>query len=381
MDKGQKGLRTLVSTTKNYPGLWGGGHIEKKNVVTQRPPGMFYKEKPIESFRGHGLDAPFFLGLKPFKDRVAIKAANGDFTYADLFNRSFYLSLEIKKVLRNASLPSQNQVISLICPNGASYVIGQWAVWMSGNIMVPLSGQHTPKALEYFIRDSQSSIVISANCFMDQVEDVAIKLDKPLICLDTNNPWQTHTVDFSEDSVYEGLIFNENVYPKDRPVMMLYLPDHKNKRMFFDHRDINEELDFVSKSWNLDENTTMLHSLSLYHTYGVVAALMSPLSVGGSVVMLPQFDTKKVWAHLLGLNVDGNYLTGTARVNTFAGVPKHYEALLKRYGELFKDPKFKKYVLNNCSKRMNTMVNGNSLLEYKHYSEWKKITGHEVKMY
>ena len=141
--------------------------------------------------------------------------------------RSFYLSLEIKKVLRNASLPTQNQVISLICPNGASYVIGQWAVWMSGNIMVPLSGQHTPKALEYFIRDSQSSIVISANCFMDQVEDVAIKLDKPLICLDTNNPWQTHTVDFSEDSVYEGLIFNENVYPKDRPVMMLYLPGNK----------------------------------------------------------------------------------------------------------------------------------------------------------
>ena len=146
--------------------------------------------------------------------------------------RSFYLSLEIKKVLRNASLPSQNQVISLICPNGASYVIGQWAVWMSGNIMVPLSGQHSPKALEYFIRDSQSSIVISANCFMDQVEDVAVKLDKPLICLDTNNPWQTHTVDFSEDSVYEGLIFNENVYPKDRPVMMLYLPGNFSTENF-----------------------------------------------------------------------------------------------------------------------------------------------------
>ena len=153
--------------------------------------------------------------------------------------RSFYLSLEIKKVLRNASLPTQNQVISLICPNGASYVIGQWAVWMSGNIMVPLSGQHTPKALEYFIRDSQSSIVISANCFMDQVEDVAIKLDKPLICLDTNNPWQTHTVDFSEDSVYEGLIFNENVYPKDRPVMMLYLPGNKFEKLLEKFKNVD----------------------------------------------------------------------------------------------------------------------------------------------
>ena len=76
--------------------------------------------------------------------------------------------------------------------------------------------------------------------------------------------------------------------------LFYFFSDHKNKRMFFDHRDINEELDFVSKSWKLDENSTMLHSLSLYHTYGVVAALMSPLSVGGSVVMLPQFDTKKV---------------------------------------------------------------------------------------
>ena len=52
---------------------------------------LFQKTKPIEaaptSFRNGQPDAPFFLGLKPFKDRVAITATNGDFTYADLFNR------------------------------------------------------------------------------------------------------------------------------------------------------------------------------------------------------------------------------------------------------------------------------------------------------
>lgn len=382
MDKGQKGLR-LLSTVKNHPGLWGGQNIRTENVVTQRPSKlkMYYKEQTIEALRGHGLDAPFFLGLKPFKDRVAIKAANGDFTYADLFNRSFYLSLEIKKALKNQSLPSQNQIISLICPNGASYVIGQWAIWMSGNIMVPISGQHTPEALEYFIKDSQSSLVISANSMLEKVEDIAIKLDKRLICLDTNNPWQTHTIDFDEKSVYQGLIFNEEAYPKDVPVMMLYLPDHKNKRVFFDHRDINEELDFVSKSWNLNEDTAMLHSLSLYHTFGLVATLMSPLSVGGTVVMLPKFDTMKVWAYLLGLNVDGNYFTGSAYINAYAGVPGHYEILIKRYQELFKDPKIKKHVFDTCSRRIKTMVNGNNLMSSSTFNEWKKITGHSVNTY
>ena len=79
-------------------------------------------------------------------------------------------------------------------------------------------------------------------------------------------------------------------------------------------------------------------------------------------------------------------------VKEFGREPKMYHYTLKNYlsvfqtnqyqkFDFFQDPKFKKYVLNNCSKRINTMVNGNSLLEYKHYSEWKKITGHEVKMY
>ena len=94
MDIGQRGLRTLVRASVNNGGgglLGPQRPIEKqKNVITQWPSKsiLYQKTKPIEAMSGqHGLDAPFFLGLKPFKDRVAIKAGNGDFTYADLFNR------------------------------------------------------------------------------------------------------------------------------------------------------------------------------------------------------------------------------------------------------------------------------------------------------
>ena len=89
------------------------------------------------------------------------------FLQISCFCRSFYLSLEIKKALRNQE--STNQRINLICPNGVSYVIGQWAIWMSGNCCVPLSGQHSTNALEYYIKDSDSVLVITAPSTVDKV--------------------------------------------------------------------------------------------------------------------------------------------------------------------------------------------------------------------
>ena len=89
---------------------------------------------------------------------------NGDLFF--IF-RSFYLSLEIKKALKNQ--PNKHQKINLVCPNDTSYIIGQWAIWMSGNIVVPISGQHTDNALEYFINDSESSLVISSPELMHKV--------------------------------------------------------------------------------------------------------------------------------------------------------------------------------------------------------------------
>ena len=89
MNKGQRGLRNLVvATAKNHPAALFGRR--KRNAAAIQWPcknGLLYqKTKPIDTTRSY-LDAPFFLGLKPFKDRVAITAANGDFTYSDLFNR------------------------------------------------------------------------------------------------------------------------------------------------------------------------------------------------------------------------------------------------------------------------------------------------------
>jgi len=41
------------------------------------------------------------------------------------------------------------------------YILCQWAIWLNGGINVPLSSQHPPSEIEYMLRNSQSSVVIS----------------------------------------------------------------------------------------------------------------------------------------------------------------------------------------------------------------------------
>ncbi len=158
-------------------------------------------------------------------------------------------------------------------------------------------------------------------------------MGKPLICQDPALVAHTN-IDIEDMGPFPSLIFDEKLYPTEDPVMMLYYPgsDGKPQRLHLKHKDINRELDLVNRVWNLDEHSSLLHAISLYNPYGIIASLMGPLSVGGRVVLLPQFDTLKVWSYLLGIQINGEYVP---RTNLFAGVPDHYDALMKRYTEVF----------------------------------------------
>ena len=68
----------------------------------------------------------------------------------------------------------------------------------------------------------------------------------------------------------------------------------KPQKLLLKHNDLNREMNLVRNFWELDESSSLLHSMSLYNPFGIVDSLMSPLSAGGRVVLLPQFDTTKV---------------------------------------------------------------------------------------
>lgn len=144
--------------------------------------------------RGHGLlhtattarsgaAAPVFTQAPGFGDRVALIDQHGCHTYRDLYLRSLHLSQEILRLRGCVDGDLQDERVSFLCSNDVSYVVAQWASWMSGGIAVPLFPKHPPAQLEYFIEDSRSSVVLAGPEHVQLVGPVAERLGVPLLSL------------------------------------------------------------------------------------------------------------------------------------------------------------------------------------------------------
>ena len=72
--------------------------------------------------------------------------------------------------------------------------------------------------------------------------------------------------------------------------------------------------------------------LSYIHTSTYPIPLCNLISRQDIFFKEPLLLFLQVWAHLIGLYVKGKEVK---KVNKFAGVPNHYEALIKRYEEIF----------------------------------------------
>jgi acyl-coenzyme A synthetase/AMP-(fatty) acid ligase len=102
-----------------------------------------------------GNPVPVFKRALIHRKATALKDVNGEFTYTDLLSSSKKLSTQISEICGTASR------ITYLCPNDVTSIISQWATWISGNTAVPLSVSHPPELLKYFIKDSQSNLIIT----------------------------------------------------------------------------------------------------------------------------------------------------------------------------------------------------------------------------
>jgi len=63
-------------------------------------------------------------------NNIAVVDKSGEHTYSSIFNSSVTLSKIIEKSLHGEI----QERVAILCPNDASYVVAQWASWMSGQI-------------------------------------------------------------------------------------------------------------------------------------------------------------------------------------------------------------------------------------------------------
>lgn len=124
-------------------------------------------------------------GIKSRKS-IAIIDKSGTLSYEELVTRASTLSLQIiENISKDNGYNPRNKLngqrIALLTENDAAYVIGQYATWFAGGISVPLCQQHPPSMIEYFLENSQSSLILVSENMREKISTPAEKFGIPLL--------------------------------------------------------------------------------------------------------------------------------------------------------------------------------------------------------
>ncbi|XP_010173184.1 acyl-CoA synthetase family member 3, mitochondrial, partial [Antrostomus carolinensis] len=310
---------------------------------------------------------PVFTRALAFGDKIAIIDQNGEHTYRDLLRQSLRLSQEICRALECSSRDLKEERISFLCPNDASYVVAQWASWMSGGIAVPLYKKHPVQELEYVIQDSQSALVIAAEEYVGKISPSAEKLGVPVLpLLRSHSDGST-----SPTAVEEGPLTTCSSW-KDRGAMIIYTSGTtgRPKGVLSTHENVQAVTTGLVEKWEWKKEDVILHVLPLHHVHGVINKLLCPLWVGATCIMLPEFSAQMVWKKFLS--------SEAPRVNVFMAVPTIYAKLIEYYDQHFFQPPVQDFVRAFCQENIRLMVSGSAALPVPVLEKWKSITGHTL---
>ncbi|CAH0550700.1 unnamed protein product [Brassicogethes aeneus] len=318
------------------------------------------------------ISGPVFTNAGNYAERIAIRDKIASYTYANIFFSANELSKEITKLVNGKT----NERIMFLCPNDANYVITLWAIWMSGQIAVPLSPLHPKNILLYYASDTNSSLLITTGEYAELMQKVARNSQTKLHVLDDKLRLNcAQNLANSESDMTTNL---PSSFYDSRNAMILYTSGTTGspKGVVLSHKNLNFQVSTLLDAWKWSQNDVLLHTLPLHHVHGIVNALLCPLYIGAKTLMLERFNANLVWSHLLGVT-QGN--KEERRISVYMAVPTIYSKLIDEYERVFKkDNKMAEYIKHTLKNKIRLMVSGSAPLPAPVYQKWAEISGHSL---
>ncbi len=285
-----------------------------------------------------------------FGERIAIDAADGEWSYDALLSAAAAVSVALRE--GRAEL-GEARVAYLVEPGGA-HVATLWGIWRAGGIAVTLAVSHPPAELEHVLTDSGASTIIVDDTHRDKVEDLARAHGLRLLPAPTEPPAKAVP---DHDTIPVG---------DDRRALILYTSGTtgRPKGVVHTHGSVRAQVETLVDAWGWTAADRTLLVLPLHHVHGLINIVTCALWSGARCDVLPRFDADEAWTRI-----------ETGDLTVFMAVPTVYARLI---GTWEAAPPERRARMSAGCRRMRLMVSGSAALPVPTLERWREIGGHTL---
>jgi long-chain acyl-CoA synthetase len=207
--------------------------------------------------------------------------------------------------LRSAGV-SPGDVVALMLPNRAEFVVALFAAWRLGAAATPISPTLVGAEMAYQIADAGASVL---------VVDRPVETEVPVLRLEdlaAGSPEAIAAADVAGDAL-ALLIYTSGTTGRPKGVML-------------DHANVDAMCAMVIEGFELTDTDHSLLILPLFHVNAIVVSTLSPLIAGGRATIAGRFNPATFFERL-----------ETTRATYFSAVPTIYTMLVGLPSEVLPD--------------------------------------------
>ena len=219
---------------------------------------------------------------------VALIHGDRRITYRDL-NRA---AAALGNHLRSLGMVKGDKV-ALMLPNCPEFVIAYFAIQKIGGVAVTLNVQSTPYELRYLLGNSDAKGLITQEVLAKRFEEIQAELPLCRHLITTNG----------EASPFEKIVANTpftEAIPEmadDDPAAMIYTAGLTGRPLgaVLTHRNLLSQSLLLRTICHRDAGDLGLAVIPLFHSFGAVANMLSPLRIGAGVVLMERFTLEAIF--------------------------------------------------------------------------------------
>ena len=253
----------------------------------------------------------------PGKKFLFSESDGREFTYEE-----FRAAVERAARLLVARGVVKGDVVSLLMPNSAEYIIGYFACWKLGAIAGPVNSLLKAQEIAFVISDSETRALLVHPDFIPTIESVRSDLPKlkEVIRFDDET---AATAAFKDDAL-AALGPATGALPLDleTEAIIIYTSGTtgKPKGCLLTHGNLIANARQISQWLGFTKDDRLLTIMPLFHMNAVSVTTMSALYAGGSTVVSPKFSASRFW------QIISDY-----RITSFGSVATMLSMLLTTY--------------------------------------------------